>query len=164
MDVAVVRWPSEGERREALRDAGLPRVLLVEGDAAPPESECFEDWVRMPADDAELAARVRAVEARTRAHLDHVPRLDDDGLLWFEGRWVALTPLEVRLVEVLLERFGTVVGQRAMVAAGWPGSEARRNLLDVHMLKLRRRLAPAGLTIRTVRSRGYLLEAAASGS
>lgn len=162
MDVAVLRWPSEGARREELRDARVPRVLLVEGDAAPPDPECFEDWVRLPADEAELAARVRAVEARARAHLDRVPRIDDDGLLWFEGGWVALTPLEVRLVTVLVERFGTVVGQRAMVAAGWPGGEARRNLLDVHMLKLRRRLAPVGLTIRTVRSRGYLLEAAGS--
>lgn len=155
----MLHWPSEGARREALRDAKLPRVLLVERDVAPPEPECFEDWVRLPADEAEVAARVRAVEVRTRAHLDLVPRIDDDGLLWFEGRWVALTPLEVRLVEVLVARFGTVVGQRAMVAAGWPGAEARRNLLDVHMLKLRRRLAPSGLTIRTVRSRGYLLEA-----
>ena len=29
---------------------------------------------------------------------------------------------------------------------------------DVHVLRLRRRLAEAGLSIRTVRSRGYLLE------
>ena len=30
--------------------------------------------------------------------------------------------------------------------------------LDVHVLRLRRRLAQVGLAIRTVRSRGYLLE------
>jgi hypothetical protein len=29
----------------------------------------------------------------------------------------------------------------------------------VHMLRLRRRIAPVGLAIKTVRSRGYLLEA-----
>ena len=33
-----------------------------------------------------------------------------------------------------------------------------RNALDVHVLRLRRRLAPLGLEIRTVRSRGYLLQ------
>ena len=43
--------------------------------------------------------------------------------------------------------------------AGRTGSPGR-NALDVHVLRLRRRLAPVGLVIRTVRSRGYLLEQA----
>jgi DNA-binding winged helix-turn-helix (wHTH) protein len=42
----------------------------------------------------------------------------------------------------------------------WPGSAPGRNVLDVHVLRLRRRLAPLGLAIRTVRSRGYMLERA----
>ena len=33
-------------------------------------------------------------------------------------------------------------------------------ILDVHVLRLRRRLTPVGLAIRTVRSRGYLMEPA----
>ena len=37
-----------------------------------------------------------------------------------------------------------------------------RNALDVHILRLRRRIAELGLEIRTVRSRGYLLQAAAA--
>jgi DNA-binding response OmpR family regulator len=37
-------------------------------------------------------------------------------------------------------------------------------VLDVHVVRLRRRIAPLGLAIRTVRSRGYLLEEAATGS
>jgi DNA-binding response OmpR family regulator len=39
-----------------------------------------------------------------------------------------------------------------------------RNALDVHVLRLRRRIAPLGLEIRTVRARGYLLQAAANGN
>ena len=35
-----------------------------------------------------------------------------------------------------------------------------RNALDVHVLRLRRRIAPLGLEIRTVRSRGYLMQTA----
>jgi len=35
-------------------------------------------------------------------------------------------------------------------------------VLDVHIVRLRRRLAPLGLVIRTVRSRGYLLEEGAA--
>jgi DNA-binding response OmpR family regulator len=38
-----------------------------------------------------------------------------------------------------------------------------RNALDVHVLHLRRRVAPLGLQIVTVRARGYLLETTDSG-
>jgi DNA-binding winged helix-turn-helix (wHTH) protein len=53
---------------------------------------------------------------------------------------------------------GLVVHRDALAAAGWPDGAPGRNALDVHVLRLRRRLAPVGLGIRTVRSRGYLLE------
>ena len=60
---------------------------------------------------------------------------------------------------VLLDRFGAVVSRDNLSRTGWPMGAPGRNALDVHMLRLRRRIAPLGLAIRTVRSRGYLLEA-----
>jgi DNA-binding winged helix-turn-helix (wHTH) protein len=60
----------------------------------------------------------------------------------------------------MLERYGAVVSREALSRAGWPQGAPGRNALDVHVLRLRRRLAPIGLVIRTVRSRGYLLERA----
>ncbi|HEX2272971.1 MAG TPA: helix-turn-helix domain-containing protein, partial [Acidimicrobiales bacterium] len=50
-----------------------------------------------------------------------------------------------------------------LIRAVWPGQAPGRNALDVHILRLRRRLRPLGLAIRTVRSRGYLLEPEAAG-
>ena len=44
----------------------------------------------------------------------------------------------------------------------WPTGVPTRNALDVHVLRLRRRIAPLGLEIRTVRARGYLLQAASA--
>ena len=58
-------------------------------------------------------------------------------------------------------RFGAVVSRSELLAAGWPEGAPGRNALDVHVLRLRRRLVPVRLAIRTVRSRGYLLEPAA---
>ena len=58
----------------------------------------------------------------------------------------------------MLDRYGAVVSRDALARAGWPDGSPGRNALDVHVLRLRRRLAPLGLAIRTVRSRGYLLE------
>ena len=59
----------------------------------------------------------------------------------------------------LLDRFGAVVSRDNLSRTGWPTGAPGRNALDVHMLRLRRRIGPLGLAIRTVRSRGYLLEA-----
>jgi DNA-binding response OmpR family regulator len=86
--------------------------------------------------------------------------LDDFGVLRVNGSWVALPPLEARLTEALLERLGAVTSRELLIRAGWPSGAPGRNALDVHVLRLRRRLQPVGLAIRTVRSRGYLLEAA----
>jgi len=160
MDVALVRWPGESERRDDLRRAARPRLLLIERDGAPPDVEdCLEDWIRVPAIEADVAARFAALSFRAGAHVADVPALDRDGLLRFRAGWVSLPPVEARLTAVLVERFGAVVGRDAMARAGWPESAPGRNALDVHVLRLRRRLSSVGLSIKTVRSRGYLLEA-----
>lgn len=72
--------------------------------------------------------------------------------------WVSVPPLEARLLSTLLDRFGAVVSRDNLSRSGWPTGAPGRNALDVHMLRLRRRISPLGLAIRTVRSRGYLLE------
>jgi DNA-binding response OmpR family regulator len=164
VDVVLVRWAGEAPRRQRLVDEGQPRVLLVEGGATPPEPvDCLEDWVRVPADDAELAARTSAVV--TRAHLHDSPdppELDEDGVLRCGGAWVSLPPVEARLTAALLDRLGAVVSREALARAGWPDGAPGRNALDVHVLRLRRRIGPLELVIRTVRSRGYVLERSAS--
>ena len=159
MEVAIVRWPAERERREQLRRSGRPRLLLVEDGAAPPDpSDCLEDWVRAPVSEVDLRARVVAVELRFAQHDTSEPVLDADGVLHLHESWVSLPPVEARLMAALLERGGTVVSREALARAGWPDGAPGRNALDVHMLRLRRRLEPLGMVIRTVRSRGYLLE------
>jgi DNA-binding response OmpR family regulator len=161
VEVALIRWPSERHRRARLRDARHPRLLLVEEGAAPPVEDCLEDWVRVPADDVELAQRMATLRARASAHgTAGEPALDDDGVLRVGAQWVSLPPVEARLTGALLERVGAVVSREALARAGWPSGAPGRNALDVHVLRLRRRLDAVGLAIRTVRSRGYLLEPA----
>jgi DNA-binding winged helix-turn-helix (wHTH) protein len=89
-----------------------------------------------------------------------VPEIDVHGVLRFGSGWVSLPPVEARLADALVVRFGAVVGRDTLRRSVWPGSSPGRNVLDVHVLRLRRRLAPLGLAIRTVRSRGYMLEQA----
>src|SRR5688500_11493059 len=107
MDVTLLRWPAEDDRRQALVDAHLPRLLLVEDHlgSPPPDGDCLEDWVRVPAAEDELAARVNALRARARAHLHPVPDVDEHGVLRYGGRSEPLPPVEARLVRALVARF-----------------------------------------------------------
>jgi DNA-binding response OmpR family regulator len=160
VDVVLVRWPVEQERRDDLTREGRPRLLLLEDGVAPPAAgpDDIEDWIRVPAGEADLRARVDGLRRRAEARLDPTPALDDDGVLRLDDRWVSLPPVEARLTAALLDRYGAVVSRDALARAGWPSGAPGRNALDVHVLRLRRRLTPLALAIRTVRSRGYLLE------
>lgn len=159
-DVVLVRWPMEEERRLRLSSARTPRLLLIEDGESPPlPDDCLEDWVRVPTVEADVRARVAALSARAAGHVVDRPDLDIDGVLRFADGWVSLPPVEARLTRPLIERFGAVVGRDALSKAGWPEGAPGRNALDVHVLRLRRRLITVGLGLKTVRSRGYLLEA-----
>jgi len=160
MDVVLLRWPTEDERRGRLEHEGRPRLLLVEGGVAPPLcDDRFEDWIRVPADEADVRARTESLGRRAGGGRGDLPELDADGLLRLADGWVSLPPVEARLAAALLERLGAVVSREQLSRSGWPKGAPGRNALDVHVLRLRRRIAPLGLSIKTVRSRGYLLEA-----
>jgi hypothetical protein len=160
VDVALLRWPLEEDRRLALVARGALRLLLVDADMPAPEAaDCLEDWIRLPASQDDVDARCRGLASRSMAHSSEAPELDPDGVLRVGAGWVSLPPLEARLMSALLDRFGAVVSRDNLSRTGWPTGAPGRNALDVHMLRLRRRIAPLGLAIRTVRSRGYLLEA-----
>lgn len=163
MDVVLVRWPGESDRLAQLRQEGRARLLLVDSDTPPPlTGDAIEDWIRVPAREADVRARIAVLSMRLGMNgTTAEPALDDDGVLRFRGQWVSLPPVEARLTRSLLERYGSVVSRETLTSAGWPGGAPGRNALDVHVLRLRRRLDPIGLAIRTVRSRGYLLEDAA---
>ena len=160
--VVLVQWPAESARLDALRGDDVPRLLLVDVMATPPDIVgCLEDWVRVPASEAEVHCRLSSLATRARAHQPERPVLDGDGVVRVGDRWGALPPVEARMTGALLDRFGAVVGRDALARAGWPHGAPGRNALDVHILRIRRRVAPLGIAIRTVRSRGYLLETAA---
>jgi DNA-binding response OmpR family regulator len=85
--------------------------------------------------------------------------LDEDGVLHVDDRWVAVSPLEARLLAELLERPGTLVRRPDLVRAAWPATPPRdERALDGVLKRLRRRVAPLGVRIHTVSGSGLLLE------
>lgn len=145
--------------RADLQGKKVPRLLLVsEGAPAPALVDPLEDWIRVPADDADIQARLQNLVVRASKDLQDQPQVDEHGVLRFRSEWVSLSPLEARLAGALVERFGAVASRETLIRLGWPDGAPSRNIIDVMMLRLRRRLEPLGLAIRTVRARGYLLQ------
>ena len=143
--VRMVRWPAEARLLDDVRRRGVPRLVLVDDDgASPPETwDEVEDWIRLPATDGDLRHRIETLARRARSGPGPRPTLDTDGVL----------------VAGLVDRYRAVVTRDALAEAGWPGGDPRNNALDVHLVRLRRRVAPLGLRVCTVRRRGYLLDA-----
>lgn len=156
-----MQWPSDEELRQELAEQGHPRLLLVEPDAEPPLcTDILEDWVRLPVSRADRNARVRTLESRNGEARSPVPAVDRFGTLEFGGEKTQLSAVQTRLIEKLVERFGAVVSREEIADHVWPDGEPSANNLDVAIGRLRRRVEPIGLRIKTVRSRGYLLHAA----
>lgn len=159
MDVELLRWPSERDKRERLRGRGAPRLLLIEGGSEPPTvTDLLEDWIRVPADRLDVRARITGLIRRADHPDRRLPEIDETGLLVYGTNRVTLPPTEARILGRLIEGFGTVVSREELVDSAWPSAPSDRNVLDVHLVRLRRRIAISGLQIRTVRSRGLLLE------
>jgi hypothetical protein len=157
-EVALVHWPREADLREQLAAIGRPRVLLVEsGDSPPLGFDALEDWIRMPASAEDLNARCRVLRRRSLARTPI--HLDEDGLLHRGRAWVALTPVDLRLFEVLHARQGRVVSRAQLLGTLRPSlSEDDVRALDSSMRRLRQRVRPLGAVVRTVRGVGFLLE------
>lgn len=157
--VERLRWPSQSEERRAFDRDGTPCLLLVAADAdAPSNLGKFEDWIRLPASEADITTRITQLAERAASRQRSLPMFDETGLLRVGEKWVAIPPVEASLVSALLENFGSVIARNDLIQAAWPDSHMARNALDVRILRLRRRIEPLGLAVRTVRSRGYLIE------
>ncbi len=157
VDVVLVRWPSERGERDRLAAEGIPRLLLVEAGAAPPDGWApDEDWIRTPADPQDLHHRIAALR-RVTARPEPV-QLDEGGLLWRGHRWVALAPVEQSLVARLLEHPGRLVPRRELMRAVWPEQDVEERAVDRGIARLRRKLDHVGVSIHAVHGCGYLLE------
>ena len=111
-------------------------------------------------------------EARVRAQLRRVTsngnpdlrigrlRLDLAGhRVWIDDQSLELTAREFGLLSALAVRAERIVSRAQLVEAlcDW-GQDLTDNGLDIALHRLRRKLQPGGMGIRTVRGLGYMLE------
>jgi DNA-binding response OmpR family regulator len=115
------------------------------------------ELVQLPANAEERDRLADRLEVRTPAG-PPTPRVDRNGILRFRGRHVPLSPIEERLARALVDTPGAVVGRSHLLSEAWPGKVPSGASLRTRMTRLRRRIEPLGLTVRSVRGHGYVVE------
>jgi DNA-binding response OmpR family regulator len=86
------------------------------------------------------------------------PTLDEFGVLRQGPVWVALSPIEARMIAAFLSRPGEVVSREVLERVGWPETAPGVRSVDARIKALRKRVAPVAVIIHTVRGHGYLAE------
>ncbi len=109
-----------------------------------------EDYIVKPFNAGELVARVRRVLARIgQFDRDLVPqtRIDDRLAIDFpkrsalvEGKEVALTPTETKLLYILMRKSGQTVPTEYILRRLWPMEPVFEDRLHVHLHRLRRKI------------------------
>jgi DNA-binding response OmpR family regulator len=156
------------ELREAERD--VPALILTARDAVEDRVEGLErgadDYLVKPFAFAELLARLRALLRRPSRRVEplRAGALELDPIhrsARFAERRLDLTKTEFDLLLCLAERRGEILTRRLLLELVWgyrfdPGT----NVVDVHVNRLRRKLAEAGgsAVVRTVRGIGYAVD------
>jgi two-component system OmpR family response regulator len=130
-----------------------------------------DDYLVKPFDLPELLARLRALRRRSSRAPGRAPvcwanwnwTSSGPELRW-RGERVALSPRELALTELLMQKAGRVVTKDSIVArlSSWE-SDFSENSVEVYVHRLRKRFAELGVVIKTVRGFGYVMESQREG-
>ena len=121
-----------------------------------------DDYLVKPFDFRELEARIRAILRRLTGERDAV--LEAGGVRFntatrevtVAGRACELTRREQSLLEILLMAKGRVIGKEELHARLFGlDEEANLNAVELYVARLRKKIPPDCLTIRTLRGIGY---------
>jgi len=176
-EVAIIDWRMpkvtglEVIQQLRRRGSSLPVLMLTARDTARDRvtglDEGADDYLIKPFDFAELLARIRALQRRGEAMQSLLIKVADVTLdtVTREVRvgtaFPRLTAIELGILEVLLHRSPAVVSRRAIALAVWndEADALGSNTLDVHIARLRAKIANGGAKIEAVRAIGYRIVA-----
>jgi DNA-binding response OmpR family regulator len=157
-------------RRLRARGSQVPVLLLTARDAIEDRVRGLElgadDYLVKPFATAELVARLKAL-ARRNAPKPTVLALGDLALdlsakrARVRDKTVELSVREWAVLEYLLQHGARVVSKQQIIEAILPwGDDLTLNAVEVYISRLRLKIADAGVSIRTIRGFGYMLELA----
>jgi DNA-binding response OmpR family regulator len=172
-EVAILDWRMPSRTglevlQQMRRTASPTAVLMLTARDTPADrvtglDQGADDYLVKPFDFAELLARIRALQRRPRA-LQQPQLVIGDLVLDPATREVrigsqrpALTVTERGILEMLMRRAPTVVERRSIALHVWDheADALGSNTIDVHLARLRSKLAGSMVRIETVRGVGY---------
>ncbi len=172
-DVAVLDWrmPKRSgiEALELVRSIGIltPILILTARDASIDRVEGLnagaDDYLVKPFDFPELVARLQALQRRPALRFSGEIRCGDlrfDAAkreLTTAGQVVELTSTERLLIELLLRRSPAAVSRRTIATHVWndQADAVGSNTIEVHIARIRSKIAGCDAKIETVRGFGY---------
>jgi len=174
-ETVVLDWRMPGmSGLDVLREArqrGLrvPILMLTAKDTTADRVEGLDagadDYLVKPFQFAELLARIRALQRRPPLSLGpHLEvgdlRFDPAGMrVTRGGDELLLTGRELAILELLMRRYPAVVDRRSIALGVWEdeADAVGSNTIDVHLGRLRSKIAGGAVRIDTVRGIGYKL-------
>lgn len=160
-------------RRLRTRGLTMPVLILTARDALHDRVQGLDlgadDYMLKPFELPELLARLRALLRRSQAATSAVlafGSLEMDTALrrvQLAGKPMELGPREWTVLEYLLMQAPKPAAKDKLLAAltGWD-KEITPNAIEVYVSRLRAKLEPAGVMLRSIRGFGYRLELAAT--
>lgn len=151
------------------RNRQIPVIILTARDGVGDRVKGLDlgadDYLVKPFNLAELEARVRALIRRGQCGVNPVYTC---GTMTFDsvgrraaigGEPLELTSRELSVLEALMSRIGWVVSKEQLLERLYSyAEEASGNAIEVYIHRLRKKIERAGVTIRTIRGLGYILE------
>jgi two-component system, OmpR family, response regulator len=151
------------------RNCKVPVIILTARDGVGDRVKGLDlgadDYLVKPFSLAELEARVRALIRRGQCGVNPVYSC---GTMTFDsvgrrveinGETLELTTRELSVLEALMSRIGWVVSKEQLLERLYSyAEEASGNAIEVYIHRLRKKIESAGVTIRTIRGLGYIIE------
>ncbi len=124
-----------------------------------------DDYLPKPFAPEELSARIAALARRGRAQrsrlIEHGPLTIDLARkrTMIHGKPIDLPMREQTILEYLFSNVDAIVAKEKIAGAiaSWD-EQISANAIEVHISRLRSKLEPSGIRIRTVRGLGYIVE------
>ena len=156
-------------RRLRKRNSSMP-VLILSGREKPEEKVQgldlgADDYLVKPFSPNELQARVRALLRRGQGNV--APAICYGGVTFdtvervasVNGKVLPLSLHELGVLELLLHRFARVVSKEHLVEQLYSYDKGvSHNAIEVYVHRVRKKIAGAGVTVRTLYGRGYMLD------
>lgn len=123
-----------------------------------------DDYISKPFEPLELLARINArLRSASQVHGNLLEKYDlklelTTQALSIAGEDISLTPIEFKILYQLIKDEGMVKSRQDLLESVWgKGQNVIDRTVDQHVSKLRKKLAPSKMTVKSLHKKGYLL-------